>query len=161
DSPQRVITLQDTKADREVKLFVGEASPGTESSVVYVSSSDDPKKVYAVRKNALSAALEPLTYFRSRDLLGDSTTDVRSIKLTEGKKPAVRLEKVKDRWRAVEPPYGYTDVVSNDLLGALTRLRVPYKDEKDNGFVAEGVTDLAKYHLDPSKGEVLRIEVGR
>jgi hypothetical protein len=159
DSPRRVVTLHGSidGKDREAKLFVGASTPGTESAVVFVASSDNPSVPHAVRKTDLSAVLEPLAYFRSRDLLSEGTGEVQAVKLTEGNK-VVELKKDKDRWRLVQPPYGDAEI--GPLLTNLNDLRVNYKDEKDNDFVADDVTDLAKYHLaGTAKEPVLRIEV--
>ena len=53
-----------------------------------MTSSDRPKEAVAVRKQRLAAALEGLNYFRSRDLLGDNTSDIQGVTLTETKGPA-------------------------------------------------------------------------
>jgi hypothetical protein len=48
------------------------------------------------------------------------------------------------------------------LLTKLADFKVAFKSDKDNDFVADGVTDLGKYDLDPTKKKpLLRIEVGR
>jgi hypothetical protein len=152
DNPARVITLR-VGDEREVRLNLGETTPGEASGVVYVTSSDLPKTPLTVRLSELSAALKDLAYFRSHDLLGRDTGDIRSLRVSEGKK-AVALEKAGDRWRMVEPPYGTID--PGQLIEKVGDLRV----EKDEDFVADGVTGLAKYHLGP-KDDLLRVRVGR
>jgi hypothetical protein len=153
DKPSRVITLKKTEGGREVTLRLGDVRLAT----AFVAPSDG-KEALPVEKTQIEAALENLAYFRSKELLG-GTGEVRRLELTQGKKQTVELTRSKDRWRLVQPPYGDAEV--GDLLTKLGDIRVSYKDDKDNDFVADGVTDLAKYHLDPAKNEVLRIEVRR
>ncbi len=164
ESPQRIITLK--KGDRAVTLSIGDATAGTTDAVVYVTSSDRPKEAMAVRKSSLAAALEGLNYFRSRDLLGDSPADVKVVKLVETKganKREVELKKESDGWWVVKPRR--VDAARFDeKLRHLSGLKVAYTDEKNNDFVQDDVTDLAKFKdgvLDPAKGPVLRIEVTR
>jgi hypothetical protein len=151
DKPDRVIILQG--AEREVRLNLGETTPGAESGVIYVTSSDLPKKPLAVRLADLSASQKDLAFFRSHDLLGRDTADVQSLKVSEGKR-VVMLEKGEGHWRMVDPPYGTID--PGQLLDKVGDLRV----EKDEDFVAQGVTGLAKYHLGP-RDDTLRLTVGR
>jgi hypothetical protein len=152
DNPARVITLQQGE-EREVRVNLGETTPGAESGVVFVTSSDQAKTPMAVRLSDFNAALKDLAYFRSHDLLGRDTADLRSLKVSEGKK-AVTLEKIEERWRMVDPPYGTVD--PGQLLDKVGDLRV----DRDEDFVAHGVTALAKYNLGP-KDDVLRVTVGR
>jgi hypothetical protein len=165
DSPQRVITLK--KGDRSVSLTVGDVTPGTMDAVVYVTSSDRPKEALAVRKSSLAAALEGLNYFRSRDLLGSNTADIRDVTMVEtakGKdKKEVELKKETDGWWVVKPRR-LDAALFEDKLKHLADLKVSYTDEKNNDFVQDDVTDLAAFKggaLDPAKSAVLRIEVRR
>jgi hypothetical protein len=157
DSPTRIITLTGNGVD--LKLTIGDTTPGQENAVTYVLSSARPKKPAAVRKSNIESALENVPYFRSKNLLGDSSTDVRGVKLTLGKKGTVELRKEKDHWRMVQPPYGDADI--SNLLNNITGLTVHYSNDKESDFVEDSAKDLAKYHLDPAKAEVLRIEVTR
>jgi hypothetical protein len=156
DSPSRVIKLTGKEAD--LTLTLGETTLGDENAVVYVLSSARPKTPLAVRKRDLATALEDLNYFRSKNLLGDDSTDVRVVKL-QGKKGTVEFQKQKGAWKMVQPPYGDADV--SDLLSAITGLSVSHTSVKDTDFVKDGVTNLAEYNLDPKKADVLRIEVTR
>jgi hypothetical protein len=158
DSPTRIIKLTGEK-DLDMTLTVGRITPGEENAVAYVVSSARPKAPVAVRKFDLSAALEDLNYYRDKHLLGDNTGDVTGIKLSQAKKETVDFRKEGDNWRMVQPPYGDADV--SDLISAISGVQVSYVTDKDNDFVKDGVTDLAKYNLDPAKGDVLRIEVTR
>jgi hypothetical protein len=157
DSPSRIVELSGENVD--LKLTIGEVLPGEENSLVYVLSSQRGKTPMAVPKHELTSALENVNYFRGKYLLGDDTNDVRDIKLSQGKKGTVELRKEKTTWRMVQPPYGDADV--SDLLSAISGLSIHYGSEKDNDFVKDGVTNLAEYHLDPQKNDVLRIEVTR
>lgn len=156
-TPSRILKL--SGKDREWTLSIGETTPGEENAYTYVTTSDRKGQPLAVKKRDLEAALENLNYFRAKELLGDNTADVRALKVTLGKKPAVELVKEKDRWKMTQPPYGYVDL--SDLLFKLSEVRVDHKNEKENDFVEDGVKDLAKFHLDPAKAEVLRLSVTR
>jgi hypothetical protein len=172
DPPAEVITLK--KGDREVRVNVGETSPGTENQVVYLTSSDNPKEGVAVKKAELGSVFKPLNDFRDRTLLGSSEADLRAVKISEAKKPTVALAREEDGpWKYTEPPYGATEMEGDTVVGGaqpdkapsgvrpllndLTQLRV----DSPADFVADNVTDqdLGKYNLDPAKDPVLRIEV--
>jgi hypothetical protein len=51
-----------------------------------VTSSDRKSKPVAIKKRDIDSALEGLSYFRQKELLGSDHTDIRQIKITEGKK---------------------------------------------------------------------------
>jgi hypothetical protein len=157
DVPKRIVKLSGN--DINIQLTIGESTLGEENAVTYVLASSQPNKPLAVRKNDLEAAMEGVNYFRSKNLLGDNSNDIRAVKLTLGKKGTVELRKEKDHWRMVQPPYGDAD--TSNLLNNVTGLTMHYSSDKDSDFVADNVKDLAKYHLDPAKAEVLRIEVTR
>jgi hypothetical protein len=179
DPPNETITLKGR--DREIALHVGGTSPGSGSSqVVYVCPADDAKvSAAAVRKNQIDSVLKPLVEFRDRSLLTSSPSDIQALTVAEGKKETVSLKKDADsRWVFVKPEgYGLADYEGDvtafdktkpisglkNVLDDLANLKVEYKDEKDNDFVADDVspTDLAKYELDPAKNNVLRIEIER
>jgi hypothetical protein len=171
DPPAGVITLK--QGDRAVSLNLGDTSPGKENAVVYCTSSDDPREIVAVKKSSLDSAFKPLNDFRDRDLLAPSSADVRGVALAEGKK-GVELKKSADEdlWVYVKPPYGRAESTggaatppgpgkSPDNVGTLLTDLTELKVEKPEDFVADGVTDLARYNLDPAKGDVLRVAVDR
>jgi hypothetical protein len=180
DPPAEVVTLIEDKEGaprREVKLNVGDASPGTESALLYVSTPEHPNQVFAVKKGRLDAVLKPVADFRSRDLLSPSSSDITAVTLSEGKKGPLELKKSGEeleRWVYVRPPFGRAEyegsTAAPDTTGAakapdgvrslltdLSNLRV----ENTKDFVADDVKDLAKYHLDPAKDDVLRIAIDR
>jgi hypothetical protein len=156
DRPTRVLVL--VGKDRELKLTLGDTTPLDRDALVFVESSDRPGEILAVKKDDLRGAQEPLSYFRGKDLLGE-TADLTSIKLTMGKKPPVELKKDKGGWRYVTPAYGEADASS--LTSALAGLSVMHVDDKLSDFVKDGVPaeKWADYHLDPARADVLRVEV--
>jgi hypothetical protein len=177
EPPAAVITLK--KGDRQVQLKVGDVSAGKESAVIYVLSPDRPKEPMAVLKSSLESVLSTgVNDLRGRVLLVAGTNDVQAVTLSQKGKETVELKKLsEDRWQYVKPPYGDAEVQGNQsfapdpapkapagvqsLLVDVTDLRVDYTDSKVNDFVADNVTDLAKYNLDPAKSDVLRVEVER
>ena len=176
ETPAEVITLiKEAEPRREVKLNVGDTSPGTEKAVIYVTSSDR-KEVMAVKKNELDNLKKPLTEYRSRELLSPATGDIQSFTLSERSKDKIvkgpiELKKSGDeRWAYVQPPYGDAqdkganpagnDQPPDNVEAALTDLsNLKVADAKD--FIQDDATDLGKYNLDPAKNDILRIEVER
>jgi hypothetical protein len=168
EPPAEVITLK--KGDREVKLNVGDTSPGSANAVVYVTTSANPKEIMAVNKNRLADVFKSVNDFRSKDLLSPRSSDIQSVVLSEGKKGPIELKKVGegDNWVYVRPPYGKAEYAGgggaavpgkapNDVQALLTDLTRP-RVENTSDFVADDVKDLAKYHLDK---DVLKIEIDR
>jgi hypothetical protein len=180
DQPARVLTLK--RGDKEVaRLKIGNDVAGPpEGGDLYVIPSDSGGDPVGVQRNQLDLALRELAYFRSRDLLGGGgepgvgAAEVRALTVSERGKGTVELRKSDgENWRYVQPPYGAATSGDEEggagkapgsvrpLLDGLRQLKVEYKDDKDNDFVADDVQDLARYHLDPAKDEVLRIKVER
>jgi hypothetical protein len=175
-TPAEVITLiKEAEPRREVKLNVGDTSPGTSKAVIYVTSSDR-KEVMAVKKSELDNLKKPLADFRSHDLLSPSTGDIQEFALSQRSKDKlvkgpVELKKSgEERWVYVQPPYGDAqdkgaNPASNDkppdnvdtALTDISNLKV----ENTQDFIQDDATDLGKYHLDPAKDDILRIEVER
>lgn len=171
EPPAERITLK--KGDREVQLLIGDSSPGKDNAVYYVTSSDDPKLISAVKKSQLDSAFKALAEFRDRDLLSPSSGDIQQLTLSEGKKGPIELKKNDegtDRWNYIKPPYGRAEYDGSgapaagkapdgvrNLLNDITNLKV----EKHEDFVADAVEDLAKYNLDPAKADVLKIAIDR
>ncbi len=177
DPPNAVITLH--QGDRKVQLNVGTVSPGpegAESTVIYVTSSDHPKDIMAVKRRDLDKVLKGVAAFRSPDLLSPSAGDIQAFTLSERSKDKVTKGPVElkkgseDRWAYVQPAYGDAQNTGTDqpaadkppgnvqsVLTDLSNLRV----EGEKGFVQDDAKDLAKYHLDPAKDDILRIEIER
>ncbi len=170
EPPAEVVILR--KGDQEVRLNIGDSSSSKEDAVVYVTSSDDPRDIATVKKRQLDNAFKSLNDFRDRDLLSPTTADIQTVTLAEGKN-TIELKKSEeggDRWVYVKPPYGRAEYGNpgtpgaakapdgvNSLLTDLTNLRVDQSED----FVANDVKDLAKYNLDPAKGDVLRVAIDR
>jgi hypothetical protein len=156
DKPQRTITL--SKGSTEVKLTLGAATAAKEGALVYVTA-DNAQQPMAVKKSSIELALEGVNAFRSNELLGPDTETLQDLKLAAAKKGPIELKKESEGWRMIQPPAGEVEVES--LMSKVRDLKVEYRDPKDQDFVADGVTDLAKYNLDAAKQDVLRIEAVR
>ncbi len=157
DNPSRIISLHAEEKDRTLKLTLGDTTPGEESALVYVLSSEWPDKPLAVRKRTLEPALEGVAYFRSRDLLGEGTSsDIRGLTVSQAKKGTVELRKQDDRWRFIQPPYGDADIDSA-FIGGIDNIKV--EDTRD--FIQDSVTDLARVDKDLPRYAELRITVER
>ncbi len=176
--PTEVITLK-LKDDKTVKLSVGDSSPGTQSAVTYVISSDHPKTVVSVAKRDMDDLLRGLNAYRDRHPLTSKEGDIMSVTLSKWKgetekSPTVELVKQKDgQWAYIKPFHGEAErgdspVTQNNappsgvqaLLNDLTNLRANYLSDKENDFAAENVKedDLSKYNLG-KKNDILRIKV--
>jgi hypothetical protein len=177
EPPNEVITLQ--KGDRQVRLNVGDVSPGpenAENTVIYVTSSDQPKEIMAVKRRSLDKVLKGLNDFRSRDLLSPASSDIQAFTLTQRDKDKVtrgpiELKKgAEDHWSYVQPPYGDAEdrgpnppgeeKAPGNVETALSDLAA-LKVESEKDFVEDDAKDLAKYNLDPAKDDIARIEIDR
>jgi hypothetical protein len=176
--PAEVVVLKQGP-DKAWKLNIGKESVGGPTdAVVYVTSTGQLKMPMAVKRSDLDGAFKDVNDFRSKELLvesGDvgSTVNVRAIKLNEAQHPPVVLHKGSDdRWRFEQPSYGEASYEGDtpaagetqkritgvrDLLTDLDNLRV----EASADFAADNVTDFAKYGLEASKPERLRVEIER
>ena len=152
NTPSRIINLE--AGDRLFTLTIGEVTEGEERAVAFVESSERKGEVLVVRKGDIRSVFENLAYFRAKELIPHAN-DAERLKLSLGNK-SLELSRPLNQWRYVQPPYGEADL--GDLLSALSGVRVAYNDDQNNDFVANEVKDLAKYHLDASKAEVLSIE---
>ena len=161
DSPQRIVTLYAKEKDRELTLKIGEVTLGKQQGVAFVQSSDWGAKPLAVQKTDLEATLENLGYFRSKDLLGEGpSSDVRDIKISQDKKGTLELRKEQNHWRFVKPAYGDAEIDATFLTN-VDNVKVDYRNDKENDFVRDGVTDLARIDKDLPKSEQLHITVER
>ena len=176
DTPAEVISLvKESEPRREVKLKVGDASPGSEKAVLYVSSSDR-SEVMAVKKSELDSVKKTLADFRSRELLSPSTGDIERFSLMqtdrgkESKTPIELKKTADDRWVYAKPAYGDAqdkganppgdDKAPENVESVLNDL-VNLKIADEQGFIEDDAKDLGKYHLDPATNDILRIEVER
>jgi hypothetical protein len=176
--PSAVVVLKQGM-DRQWQLNLGRQSEGgNQNAVVYVTSSSQPKMPMAVQRKTIDSLFKPVNDFRSRDLLaqsGDlsSAARIQSVELAGPVHAPVQLDKsAQGGWRFVRPPFGDADYEGDttptsadpkpitgvrELIAALDDLRVDVADD----FVAENVTDFAKYGLDEDKPERLRIQTRR
>jgi hypothetical protein len=151
-TPSRIVNLE--SGDRIFTLTIGEVTEGEERAVAYVESSDRKGEVLVVRKGEIRTAFEGLNFFRAKEIL-PGASEAERLKISQGSK-TLELSRLLGKWRYLRPDYGEAEL--GDLLSALSAVRVAYTDEQTNDFVAADVKDLAKYHLDASKAEVLTIE---
>jgi hypothetical protein len=173
EEPAAVITLK--KGDeREWKLNLGDQSGDKTGAVVYVSSSDRNEPM-AINRSDLDGVFKPVKDFRAKDLLAESAFDIQYLALKDSKHPQVAVEKTADgQWKFKEPAgYGGADYEGEppgtgpnpakttsgirSTLETAAQLRVASADD----FVADDVSDLAKYGLEADKHDGPRIEVKR
>ncbi len=134
DNPAVKITLR--RGDRTATLSLGKVSVGGDQAVVYVLTSDQPKKAQATLTKRLSALFKEkapdssdtaalvrdLDDFRTRTLLGEGIAPeeamikLTSIKLTVGKKVVHLSRNNPDRVWRFEKPEGYGDVETSRPL---------------------------------------------
>ncbi len=177
DPPAEVVTLK-TKDGKEWKVNVG-GEGGFGNGVAYLTSSDKPA-IAAVSRSAIDSLFKKLDAFRDPYMLAASPTDYQHrIKLTLNKvdkKEApkgslVLIKKGEGIWEYKDPD-GYDGSAElgeassvpptgvDGLLKELSDIKVEQGD-KSTGFVEDDAKDLAKYNLDPSKSDVLTIDVDR
>jgi Domain of unknown function (DUF4340) len=168
--PSLTVTLKRDKG-KPLQIMLGD----TQMSNVYVLSSDRGQEPMIVKKNRLDKVEQDLAAFRERDMLTSRESDIQSISLSQtdkGKEKEKPIELVKrnERWYYTKPfsgdadregdnnaaPAGQPPAGTQGLLTDLTNMRV----DKDVDFVADNVSDLAKYNLD-DKADILKIEIKR
>lgn len=176
--PEQKVTLV-LKNGKLLYLKVGKTTPGEKSAVTYVTTSDRPGVVQAANKSDLAELSKDLAYFREKELLTAVEGDIRRITISETKEgkevsPAVELEKRKENWVYVKPFSGDADLQGDNsppvpgqppagqqnILNALINLKADYVSDKENDFVAAGVTDWTKYNLG-DKGDLFKITIQR
>src|SRR5579862_3359092 len=102
EPPQAVITLK--KGDEQtIKLNVGKEGGVGTSGVIYVLDPTRPSDPMAVSKTSLDSVLKPLADFRDSVLVASTVDDVTEIKISEGSKDPVELQKQEGRWRYTIP----------------------------------------------------------
>jgi len=175
DQPTGKVTLSSSTKGKEFVVTLGNTTPGTTSSVVYMKSSDRDSAI-AVLKSTVSNLFKPIKALRDPYLLASSSSDISRFELVDPKKTSVELKKSTEGWRYAKPgawgdaelgAFGVQDAPDkapagvNGVLSALSNIKVNYIDEKTNDYVADGVTDLAKFGLDPAKDTILKIAITR
>lgn len=183
EPPAEVVTLK--KGDeRSLQLNVGNASSESSTAVIYVSTPERPKEIIPVLRSKLAMVLKDVNAFRDPYLLAVSTSDYQFVKLTLDKtdkkdapKGSLVLSKKEEGLWEYKDPEGYDGSAEegdagapsdphkppsgvNGLLKELADLRVENSD-KTSDFVEDDAKDLSKYNLDPTKSDVLVIDVDR
>jgi hypothetical protein len=175
DQPSGKVTLSSSKLDKTFEITLGNISPGKDTAVVYMKSSDRTGPI-AVLKSTVSNLFKSVKALRDPYLLAPSSTDIARFELSDGKKPPLEIKKTTDTWRYAKPAdwgdaepgaFGVQEAPDkppsgvNAVLATLSNVRVSFTDDKVNDYVADAATDLAKYGLDPAKDRVLKIAIDR
>lgn len=112
EAPQAIVSIKGhvgPKKDREQtwKLKLGKES--ADKSLVFVSSSDRPNKVFAVNKSTLASLFfTDVNHLRSRQLFEFNDIAVKKLHIKEGKN-SLEIAKSDDTWQIVQPPLGLAD----------------------------------------------------
>ncbi len=146
DQPAATVTLTlDPKKAEEIKgpasytVAVG-SKTGPKDPVIYVNSSESKNPV-PLSRSRLGQVFAAVEDFRSKELLGSGLGGLTEFQLTKGAQN-LRFKKGDDtHWRFEEPKLGGADGRTiEDLANSLAIIRV----EKNDDFVADGVTESAK-----------------
>ena len=173
-----VVTLTGKLKDepKTWKFFVGKDSP--DNSLVYVNSSDQDDKVFAISKKSLEGVFfKDARYLRSKRIFDFVETAVSVIDVKKGDKDLELKRGDNNTWTFLKPPLGFAGFDSEPpleekkfelkkelekdkmtgvkgLLNAIMAVRV----EDDNDFEPLG-DPAAKYGLESDKA-AMRIEIG-
>ncbi len=186
DQPSAILTLKGKK-DRTWELKIGKVSFGLSDAVIYVSSSDRPKEVLAVRRDMLSGLFrssgqpagddkipfKEFADFRTRELLGASADSIEYVRLQDGKHPSVTLVKTGGtQWNFKEPFEGEADSGSDAApspprgtspapggLQVLLTALAGTRVESESDFVTDNARSLAEYGLDAKSPERILVTV--
>jgi hypothetical protein len=176
--PAVVVTIHKGDQSWTVNLSKQPSKLGAET-VVYATTSTNPKQPTAVRQSAVSAAYQSVAEFRARELISGSALTTTGLKLKTGSGTEVAWEKSSDgSWRFTNPPYGPANFEGDtppappfgapppantkeingvkQVIDAVGQLRV----ELDSDFIADNVSDAdlaSKYGLEKDKPATLRI----
>ncbi|MBI5820791.1 MAG: DUF4340 domain-containing protein [Verrucomicrobia bacterium] len=139
DQPQLELTVYTTEHEGAITVQFGGAVKDDATKVYCRRKGSDT--VLTVRSDALKDFNVPVNDMRDKKLADLNADDARQIAISFASQP-IRLAKEKDDWKLTEPEtiQAENGEVSN-LLTNLTGLEV-------KEFVADVVTDLAKYGLD-------------
>jgi hypothetical protein len=183
NAPAAIVTL--SRGDQRWSINIGQAS-GKENSLIYVTSSDQPNEAMAVQRSRLDNLIKDvdakgevkfkaLNDYRAKTLLADSAFDINAIKLQEGNKATIAIDKTPDgKWKFEKPPFGEADYEGEPASAAapgapqpqrITGVRellqsvADIKVESDDDFGATGVDEAALAGKGLEKGKaLLRIE---
>src|SRR5262245_23355015 len=189
DHPSMTVTL-DADGGRSATVYLGNVTLGSpETSLVYVTSSENPKTPAALKRSAVGGLfktdaadattagdlLKSVTDFRSKDLLLEDAftpVDVASTIKLKSDKGEVTLKKSSGGWEFERPEkFGEADLDGDTSFSATGTEAAPtgvkplltaiknIRAVSNEDFI-ENVTDFAQYGLEPGK-EAARIEIGR
>ncbi len=162
---------KESAKEKEWKFFLGGESP--DKKYVYVNSSDEPNRVFAVTKSSLdNLFFADANYLRSKKLFDFTDATAKALDIKQGG-AELELKKGDDNlWRFVKPALGFADFEGppapknlpptvkppeggvKGLLSTILNIRV----DSDADFVPPAKDNVAKYGLVEGK-EDLRIEV--
>lgn len=178
DPPAAIVTLRGTSKspakkgkELEWKFNIGTETP--DGILVYVNSSDRPKRVLAVSKSSIDSLLfvDP-NELRSRRVFEFTDVSAKRIDLKEGGAELILKKSDDGSWRFEKPNFGFADFEGptppkesplpgkqaeggvKGLLAAISGVRI-----EEGDFLPLGETNLANYGLEEGK-EALRIQVG-
>jgi len=177
-----VVKATITAADgKSWSINLGDESFGDPTKrMVYVTTPAKPNDIAAVSRVDLEGLLKVAKEYRTRNLLTPSSLNITEVDLSDaGNKHVLKLKKEGfQEWKFIEPKYGDATFDSGipdkgpmpkeprkigavkDLLESLEELKVDFKpDAKTDDFVADNVTDLARYGLEKDKPSYLRLQV--
>jgi len=139
DQPQLELTVYTTEHEGAITVQFGGAVKDDATKVYCKRKGSDT--ILTVRSDAVKDFSVPVNDLRDKKLADFSSDDARQIAISFASQP-IRLVKEKDDWKLTEPETvrAENNEVGN-LLTQLTGLEV-------KEFVADVVTDLAKYGLD-------------
>jgi hypothetical protein len=139
DQPQLEVTVYTTEHEGAITVQFGAALKDDATKTYCKRKGSDT--VLTIRTDALKDFNVPVNDLRDKKLADFNSDDARQIAISFANQP-IRLAKEKDDWKLTEPETiaAENNEVGN-LLTSLTGLEV-------KEFVADVVTDLAKYGLD-------------
>jgi hypothetical protein len=158
------------KSTQEWQFFIGNSSP--DKSYVYVSTSDHPGRVYAVRRSSLdSLFFKDPSSLRPKALLDVNETVAKYVDI-KGSDGELELQKNDDAtWRFIKPHYGLADFEGKPpsklavvppkqegvkgLLSGIGNIRVSSEED----FVPISDAGMDAYGLEDGK-QNLRIQIG-
>ncbi len=172
NAPELVVALKGTLDDKpeEWTFTIGKGSPD-KSALLYVGSSDQPGKVFAVsKKNLESLFIENPHFLRSKRLFDFSENAVTELLAKQADKELDLKRGESGRWDFVKPALGFAGFDSAEpedkkkgpseaggvkgLLASIITVRV----ENDTDFVSLSKPPAA-YGLESGKEETLRLEI--
>jgi hypothetical protein len=139
DQPQLELTVYTTEHEGAITVQFGAAVKDDATKIYCKRKGSDT--VLTVRTDALKDFNVPVNDLRDKKLADFNSDDARQIVISFASQP-IRLAKEKDDWKLTEPE---TIAAENNEVGNLLTSLTGLEAKE---FVADVVTDLAKYGLD-------------